>query len=524
MDDVVETDVADHASFKIEDGVLTFKSPPSYEDNSASGDGGDAKNYRVVVQASDGGATNKLSWFKVTVMVTDEEEDGSVSWTVDHDGNGEADDPKLMQFQIGAILTASVTDDDVAEGGKVPDAIRWQWYRSSSKNSMGTEIVGATEATYTTTDSEDAGGDDRGKYIHVEATYTVDGGDDETASLASDYPVQAARKEENTVPEFSSTVISRRVTEGPLGRNVGAPVTATDADNDLRNYHISGGADSASFKIDQKTGQITTDAPLDFSDDADGPTNDEYVIEVSATDSAGGVSVPAVTVTITVTDVNEAPTFSAGPEGMATDHTEGATVIAPAATYTAADPEGANVTLTLSGDDKDMFELATDTETGAAATQLLSFSAPPDFEMPGDKNKDNIYEVTVVASDGEMTAMRSLTVKVIDTDEEGMVELSSQDALIGVELTATLKDSDGGVPAPATFTGVTWQWYSLIALETALDSTTEGAVIKRAASPSYTPVAGDRGRYLKAMVTYTDRTYDEDNIADNNDDAHSCRS
>ena len=49
--------------------------------------------------------------------------------------------------------------------------------------------------------------------------------------------------------------------------------------------------------------------------------------------------------------------------------------------------------------------------------------------------------------------MRSLTVKVVDTDEMGMVELSSQDALIGVELTATLMDSDGGVPAPGKFTG-----------------------------------------------------------------------
>ena len=65
-----------------------------------------------------------------------------------------------------------------------------------------------------------------------------------------------------------------------------------------------------------------------------------------------------------------------------------------------------------------------------------------------------------MATDGSgMTAMRSLTVKVVDTDEMGMVELSSQDALIGVELTATLKDSDGGVPDPGTFTGQKWQWY-----------------------------------------------------------------
>jgi hypothetical protein len=54
----------------------------------------------------------------------------------------------------------------------------------------------------------------------------------------------------------------------------------------------------------------------------------------------------------------------------------------------------------------------------------------------------------------------------------------------------------------------------LTASDTQLDD-----AIKRAASPSYTPVADDRGRYLKAMVTYTDRTYDEDNVATNNADA-----
>ena len=90
-DDVVRlADVADYASFNIEDGVLTFKSPPSYEADSAGttypGIADDSKTYRVVVQASDGGATDKLSWFKVTVTVTDEEEKGKVSWTVDHDG------------------------------------------------------------------------------------------------------------------------------------------------------------------------------------------------------------------------------------------------------------------------------------------------------------------------------------------------------------------------------------------------------------------------------------------------------
>ena len=46
--------------------------------------------------------------------------------------------------------------------------------------------------------------------------------------------------------------------------------------------------------------------------------------------------------------------------------------------------------------------------------------------------------MTVEASDDVNTATRSVTVKVTDSEEGGKVELSSQDALIGVELTATL--------------------------------------------------------------------------------------
>ena len=70
--------------------------------------------------------------------------------------------------------------------------------------------------------------------------------------------------------------------------------------------------------------------------------------------------------------------------------------------------------------------------------------------------------------------MKSLTIKVTDIDEGGKVTLSKQDALIGVELTATLTDSDGGVPNAGVLTGVMWQWYSLNATaETAFDSNGE---------------------------------------------------
>ena len=90
--------------------------------------------------------------------------------------------------------------------------------------------------------------------------------------------------------------------------------------------------------------------------------------------------------------------------------------------------------------------------------------------MPGDKNKDNIYEVTVVASDGEMTAMRSLTVKVVDTDEDGHGGAVVAGRPDRGRADGHPQDSDGGVPDPATFIDREWQWYSLAATETALDA------------------------------------------------------
>ena len=72
--------------------------------------------------------------------------------------------------------------------------------------------------------------------------------------------------------------------------------------------------------------------------------------------------------------------------------------------------------------------------------------------MPGDRNQDNVYEVTVRASDGTLNADRMVTVKVTDVAEEGTVTLSSEEALVGVELTATLTDLDGGVSASGQIT------------------------------------------------------------------------
>ena len=45
----------------------------------------------------------------------------------------------------------------------------------------------------------------------------------------------------------------------------------------------------------------------------------------------------------------------------------------------------------------------------------------PDYEMPADANRDNVYELTVRASDGTMYADRMVRVTVADANEPPMI-------------------------------------------------------------------------------------------------------
>ena len=55
------------------------------------------------------------------------------------------------------------------------------------------------------------------------------------------------------------------------------------------------------------------------------------------------------------------------------------------------------------GDDRDDF---------AINEGVLTFNSPPDHEGPGDRDRDNVYEITVVASDGTNEGMLEVTITV----------------------------------------------------------------------------------------------------------------
>ena len=109
------------------------------------------------------------------------------------------------------------------------------------------------------------------------------------------------RLRENNDPVFADASVTREVEENsPVGTNVGAAVTATDADSgDTLTYSMEG-TDATSFDFDASTQQITTKTGETYNYEA---TQNSYKVTVKAADGNGGTA--TIDVTIDVTDVNE---------------------------------------------------------------------------------------------------------------------------------------------------------------------------------------------------------------------------
>ena len=179
--------------------------------------------------------------------------------------------------------------------------------------------------------------------------------------------------EDSDTPGTQNQSATREVAEN-TNANVGNPVTAKDPDpnEDPLIYTLSGadaalfsvGADDATTTTVDEGGQIKVKSAtkLDFE------TRTTYMVTITATDSFSDSA--SIDVTITVTDADEEPEVT----GDATkEYAENGT--GSVATYTAEDPEGAEVKWSLSGDDAADFTI----EGG-----VLAFVKSPNFEMPKD--------------------------------------------------------------------------------------------------------------------------------------------
>ncbi len=121
-------------------------------------------------------------------------------------------------------------------------------------------------------------------------------------------------------------------------------------------------------------------------------------------------------------------------------------------TATASDADGDSLTFNISsGSDADVFAIG-------SSSGIVTFTTAPDFEIPGDSNSDNVYELTVRVSDGTAAATQAFTVTVTNDTSDDPVSANFDGVLIrdGYIQSATVcipvMDSDGD----ATCTGASY--------------------------------------------------------------------
>ena len=79
-------------------------------------------------------------------------------------------------------------------------------------------------------------------------------------------------------------------------------------------------------------------------------------------------------------------------------------------TIEATDAEGDNITYSIEGSDSGLMTIG-------SVSGELSFISPPDYENPQDNNQDNVYEVTIIASDGSLSSSLGIIVSINDVLE-----------------------------------------------------------------------------------------------------------
>ncbi len=228
--------------------------------------------------------------------------------------------------------------------------------------------------------------------------------------------------------EGSST--TRSVVENTAkDKNIGTPIAATDVDNDLLTYLLSG-TDAAAFSIDRKTGQLKTDAALNHEDKS------SYSVTATVSD---GSKTDTIRITISVTDVNEAPIIA--PNTLTTlfiaENTETGTNIG--GILSATDPdEGDTLTYTLGGPDAASFSIVT-------TSGQLQTKAVLDYETKKS------FSITITVSDGALEDTIDMIINVTNVDEnrapkfsEGDVTTRSiaENASSGVEIGAAVSATD----------------------------------------------------------------------------------
>lgn len=361
----------DAAAFQIDaTGVVTFVAAPDYD---MPGDADGDNTYVLTITATDGPGNSSQQMLVVTVT------EAMADTT-----------PPVMTGPsgTGATQTVTVPDGQTAVATFAADeAVTWRI--DGGDDAAQFTIDGATgTVTFGTSPQFAAPADaDADNVYRVTIAATDSAGNQSLQSLS----VTVAAPADTTLPIIS----------GPVGGATdiaeGQTAVGTFTANEAVIWAISG-VDAGMFSIDT-AGALTFVAPPDFDAPGDADANNVYEVTVTAMDAAGNSSQQPLAVTVTEVVVGDtAPPIITGPA-------DGAATVAEGQTFVANYSANEAVVWTIAGVDAGAFAV------DAAGT--ISFIAAPDHDAPDDSDEDNIYDMTVVATDSAgNTGRQTLTVTV----------------------------------------------------------------------------------------------------------------
>ena len=237
----------------------------------------------------------------------------------------------------------------------------------------------------------------------------------------------------NEAPSFSSGDSSL---QNENTTTTGYVAAATDPEGATLTYSIPNtGADQGKFNIDPTTGTLTFLTPPDAENPTDADGQNDYVVDIQVSD---GQNTSVQTVTVDVSDINEAPEFTSANNDEAIENSLSTSYIA-----TGMDPDSDSLSFSLANTGEDDALFSIDPTTGA-----LRFLAEPNFENPGSFDGDNIYDIDIVVSDGLLSDTENVLITVTNANEAPVLAASSTTDMVEGQLpsgfSASATDIDVG--------------------------------------------------------------------------------
>jgi VCBS repeat-containing protein len=187
------------------------------------------------------------------------------------------------------------------------------------------------------------------------------------------------------------------------------------------------GTDGSFFTI--SAGGVVTITSRNFESPADSGGDNAYVVIITATDGASNST--NQTLTVTITNADEAPTISTNGSGETHTVTQ-AENLSSVLTYAATDVDaGSTLTFSISGTDAADFAIN-------SSSGVLTFAINPDFEAPADSDSNNTYVVVITVSDGALSDTQTLTVTITNANESASINAPTVSGSVNKGVSTTI--------------------------------------------------------------------------------------